>query len=278
MLNLKFCNLKGDLREIVPLPEKLYSIFCHMVDDTSYTLRTLNYDIIDRVIHYQNCRKRQTLAATKFRSEINYSTKKMGRQKGSGNARHGTKSAPQLRKGAKAHGPKLEKKYAYDLNKKIRKQALCHAISYHAFRGTLYIIKDTDFVSTKTKEVLDFLKLFPAYPMTSSPDFLLTSNDFSQDNIFFPANDVNHNKRKFPKSLFVGIDKKRQKNTLCAVSNLNAVGINYIPAIGLNVKDIMNSDFLFLFEEALEVIKKKCNYIGNREVIVGEKNENTKTK
>ncbi len=63
-------------------------------------------DLIHRMVRYQLLKRRAGTHATKDRSEINVTGKKMYKQKGSGGARHGDKSVPQWRGGGKAFGPK----------------------------------------------------------------------------------------------------------------------------------------------------------------------------
>ena len=63
-------------------------------------------DILARMVRYQLAKRRSGTAHVKDRSEVNYTTAKMYRQKGTGRARHGSKKAPIFRGGGKAFGPK----------------------------------------------------------------------------------------------------------------------------------------------------------------------------
>ena len=62
------------------------------------------------------------------RSEVTVTGKKMYKQKGTGNARHGDKSVPQWRGGGKVFGPK-PRSHAIDLPKKVRALGLKMALS-----------------------------------------------------------------------------------------------------------------------------------------------------
>ena len=85
-----------------------------------------------------------------MRGEIAATTKKMYKQKGTGRARHGAKSAPQFRGGGKAFGP-VVRSHAHDLPKKVRALALKHALSDKAQGDKLIVIADTKVKEPKTK-------------------------------------------------------------------------------------------------------------------------------
>ncbi len=62
-------------------------------------------DILHRMVRWQLAKRQQGTHDVKNRSEINRTTKKMYKQKGTGGARHGAMSAPQFRGGGRAFGP-----------------------------------------------------------------------------------------------------------------------------------------------------------------------------
>ncbi len=96
-------------------------------------------DLIHRMVRYQQLKRRAGTHATKDRSEINVTGKKMYKQKGTGGARHGDKSVPQWRGGGKAFGPK-PRDHAIDLPKKVRALALKHALSAKAKAGEIIVL------------------------------------------------------------------------------------------------------------------------------------------
>jgi large subunit ribosomal protein L4 len=96
-------------------------------------------DILQRMVRWQQLKRMAGTHATKDRSEINVTGKKMYKQKGSGGARHGDKSAPQFRGGGKAFGPK-PRSHAVDLTKKFRALALRHALSAKAKAGEIIVL------------------------------------------------------------------------------------------------------------------------------------------
>ena len=98
-------------------------------------------DILHRVVRWQRNNAQQGTHKVKTRSEVSYSTKKIYRQKGTGGARHGARSAPIFRSGGIYKGP-TPRSHGHDLTKKFRKLGLRHALSSKAKTGNLVIIDD----------------------------------------------------------------------------------------------------------------------------------------
>ena len=86
------------------------------------------------------------------RGDVSKTTKRIGRQKGVGTARHGNGSVSQFRGGAKAHGPRV-RSHAHNLPKKVRAMALRHALSAKAGANELIVIDDVATKSPKTAEL-----------------------------------------------------------------------------------------------------------------------------
>ena len=106
-------------------------------------------DLIHRMVRYQQLKRRAGTHATKDRSEINVTGKKMYKQKGTGGARHGDKSVPQWRGGGKAFGPK-PRDHAIGLPKKVRALALRHALSAKAKAGEIIVLDQAHSADGKT--------------------------------------------------------------------------------------------------------------------------------
>ena len=116
-------------------------------------------DILARMVRYQLAKRRAGTHKTKGRSEIDRTGKKMYRQKGTGNARHGSARVPQFRGGGRAFGP-LVRSHAHDLPKKVRVLALKHALSAKARDGGIIVWTNTEIGEAKTKALkANFAKL-----------------------------------------------------------------------------------------------------------------------
>ncbi len=98
-------------------------------------------DILQRVVRWQRNKAQAGTHKVKTRSEVNYSTKKIYRQKGTGGARHGARSAPIFRGGGIYKGP-TPRSHAHDLPKKVRMLGLRHALSAKAKAGALVVIDE----------------------------------------------------------------------------------------------------------------------------------------
>ena len=96
-------------------------------------------DILHRVVRWQRANAQQGTHKVKTRREVSYSTKKIYRQKGTGGARHGARSAPIFRGGGIYKGP-TPRSHAHELTKKFRKLGLRMALSAKAKAGALVII------------------------------------------------------------------------------------------------------------------------------------------
>ena len=96
-------------------------------------------DLIHRVIQWQLNKRQQGTHQAKSRGEISRTTKKLGPQKGSGGARHGSRKAGIFVGGGKAFGPR-SRSHETSLNKKIRALGLRHAISAKVKDQSLVIL------------------------------------------------------------------------------------------------------------------------------------------
>ena len=101
--------------------------------------------------------QRQGTAKSKERSEISGSTRKLGRQKGGGGARHGDINSPLLRGGGRVSGPK-PRNYGFKLNKKVKALARKSALSYKAQENAILVVEDFNFEAPKTKEFVNMAK------------------------------------------------------------------------------------------------------------------------
>ena len=108
-------------------------------------------DIMARVVHWQLSKRRAGTHKAKGLSEVQGTTKKPYRQKGTGNARQGSLRAPQFRTGGVVHGP-VVRSHEYSLNKKVRRLGLISALSQKLAEGKL-IVLDAASGNAKTAEL-----------------------------------------------------------------------------------------------------------------------------
>ena len=113
-------------------------------------------DIMARVVHWQQARRRAGTHKTKGMGEVQGTTKKPYKQKGTGNARQGSLRAPQFRTGGVVHGP-VVRDHGYDLPKKVRRLGLISALSQKLAEGKLVVL-ETATAGGKTKQLAQQLK------------------------------------------------------------------------------------------------------------------------
>jgi large subunit ribosomal protein L4 len=111
-------------------------------------------DLIQRYVLWQLAKRQAGTHKTKGRAEIWRTGKKLYKQKGSGNARHGSARVPQFRGGGRAFGP-VVRSHEHDLPKKVRALALRHALSAKAKDGAILVVDTAALEGPKTKTLKD---------------------------------------------------------------------------------------------------------------------------
>ncbi len=179
-------------------------------------------DLIHQYIRYQNAKSRQGSHKTKSRSEVSGKSKKPFSQKGTGNARQGSSKAPNFRGGATAMGPK-NRDYSFNLNKKEKKLALKSALSVKFNENKVIIIDSFEIKSFKTKDLYSDLKQF----------------DYNS-------------------ALFIHSEKGLNNNFKLASSNIPKISI--LNQKGINVKDLISYDKIFIEENSISEITKRLSW------------------
>src|SRR5215472_4040793 len=172
-------------------------------------------DLIQRVIVWQLAKRRSGQHKVLTRGEINRTKKKLYKQKGTGQARHGARSAPLFVGGAKAMGP-VNHSHEFDLPKKVRALGLRHALSAKAKDGSIVVLEEAKAEAIKTG---DLAKRFDKLGLESA----------------------------------LVVDGEFDKNFELSVRNLDRIAL--LPASGLNVYDIMKRDKLVLTTAAIKAIE-----------------------
>jgi len=115
--------------------------------------------LLHDMVRYQLAARRQGSAATKNRSAVAGGGKKPYRQKGTGNARQGTIRAPHFVGGGVAFGPS-PRSYAFKLNRKVKKAALCSALSVRFQAEKMIVLKDLAMETISSKSFEQLIKRF----------------------------------------------------------------------------------------------------------------------
>jgi large subunit ribosomal protein L4 len=175
-------------------------------------------DLLARAVNYQLAKRRQGTHKTKTRGEINGSTARPWRQKGTGRARAGDRKAGHWRGGQTTFGP-MPRDYSMDLPKKVRKLALKTALSSKQAEGKLIVLDAVSASEPKTKAVAAQLK---ALGLSSA--LIVDGTE---------------------------IDRNFQ------IAARNIPGVDLLPQQGANVYDILRRDTLVLTRQAVEQLQER---------------------
>ena len=107
-------------------------------------------DLLARMVNWQLAKRRAGTHKVKTRAEVKGSSRKLFKQKGTGNARAGNIRVPQRRGGGRAHGP-VVRDHAHSLTSKVRALALKTALSAKAADGRLFVLDVAKVDTAKTK-------------------------------------------------------------------------------------------------------------------------------
>ncbi|ADE35498.1 Ribosomal protein L4 [Candidatus Karelsulcia muelleri DMIN] len=184
----------------------------------NFFLKKENNNILFLDIKRYLSAQRQGTNKSKERSEITGSTKKIQRQKGSGNARKGDIKNPIFRSGGRIFGPK-PRNFNIKINNKSKFLAKKTILNFKLRTNKIKVIEDFKFNIIKTKLVFKILNRLNFNIKKS----LIIYNKIN-DNFFF--------------------------------SSRNLKFTNFLSINELNSYELANSDYLVFFESAIKKILK----------------------
>lgn len=165
--------------------------------------------------------QRQGTAKSKERSEMSGSTRKLGRQKGGGGARHGSLKSNIFVGGGRVFGPK-PRLYRFKLNKKLKSLARCSALTYKAQENAIVLVEPFAMEAPKTKElmrILDALKAGQRKVLVVLPE--------NSDNIFLSS-------RNLPEVKVITVDEINTYTVMNANSMVLVDGVQDVLAARVN--------------------------------------------
>lgn len=189
------------------------------LDDSIFGI-DIRSDIMARVVKWQLAKARSGNHKAKTRAEVKHTTRKPFKQKGTGRARQGMTSVPNMRGGGVAFGP-VVRDHSHSLPKKVRVLGLKSAVSSKLKEGKLFVVENLKVDSNKTSEVSKVLS-----------------------------------KLNLGSALFV--DSLNINDTFKMASS-NIVGVDILPHIGLNVYDILKHNSLVFTEEGVRELMERLN-------------------
>jgi len=180
---------------------------------------SLNPKLLSQVVKKELANWRQPIAHTKDRSEVQGGGRKPFRQKGTGSARAGSTRSPIWIGGGVVFGPRKTRNFQKRVPRRMSQQALRMALSLKAKANQLIVVTKFDFGQIKTKAVQSFFEKLPIKE--------------GRILIFLAKTNVN-----------------------LELSTANLAYVKTVHVSGLNLRDLLNYDYLVTDKEGLKALEK----------------------
>ena len=204
MPNVKVFNMQGAAIGEIELSEEIFGIEPHV-------------SAMHAVVRAYMNAQRQGTQSTLNREEVRGGGRKIYRQKGTGNARHHGRRAPQFTHGGVVFAPK-PRSYRIDVPRKVRRLAMKSALSSKVAGSEFVVVDGLAIAEAKTKNVVNMLKALgadkKALIVTDEADELMVR----------------------------------------ASSNIQGVKTTFVGS--LNVVDILNCDKVIIAKEAVQTVEE----------------------
>ena len=204
MPNVKVFNMQGSVIDEITLSEEIFGIEPHV-------------SAMHAVVRAYMNAQRQGTQSTLNREEVRGGGRKIYRQKGTGNARHHGRRAPQFTHGGVVFAPK-PRSYRIDVPRKVRRLAMKSALSAKVAGSEFVVVENLGIEEAKTKNVVSMLKTLGAEKKA-----LIVTND---------------------------VDELMVR----ASSNIQGVKTTFVGS--LNVVDILNCDKIIIAKEAVQTVEE----------------------
>lgn len=191
-----------------------------LADDVFAT--EIKEQVFHEVVTAQLAGRRAGTHAAKERSAVRGSSAKIYKQKGTGNARHGTIRAPIFVGGGRAHPPR-PRDYGFRPPRRVRSLALRSALSLLVKEGRLLVIDQLDLGEIKTKKLASVLSALQT-----------------------------------PRKTLV-VDAKSNENLRCSLRNMP--DNQFLPPEGVNVYDLLRHDHLVVSRQAAMALEARCKAV-----------------
>lgn len=143
-LKIDVFDIKGKVVESISLSKEIFNV-------------KINNQLMAQAVRIFLANQRRGTVKTKSRGEVNKTTKKVYKQKGTGRARHGAMSAPIYVGGGVAFGPR-PRDYSLSFPQKMRKASLFSALSSKLKDGEIKVLTGLEKIEPKTKLMVQVLK------------------------------------------------------------------------------------------------------------------------
>jgi large subunit ribosomal protein L4 len=208
-LKIDVFDIKGKVVESISLSKEIFNV-------------KINNQLMAQAVRIFLANQRRGTVKTKSRGEVNKTTKKVYKQKGTGRARHGAMSAPIYVGGGVAFGPR-PRDYSLSFPQKMRKASLFSALSSKLKDGEIKVLTGLEKIEPKTKLMVQVLKNLN----------LESKNKAGMKLLLITANEVDDIKK----------------------AGRNIKGLSILDAKQINTYEILDNRGIILMKGALEVIE-----------------------
>ena len=127
--------------------------------DPMFTEQPVNTDVVYQAVLMYQAGQREGTASTKDRGHVRGGGRNPWNQKGTGQARHGSRRSPIWRGGGTTFGPS-PRDYSYAIPSQMRRRAVTEGIKDKVLNGKLYLVKNLEISEPKTRLVAGILSTF----------------------------------------------------------------------------------------------------------------------
>ena len=171
-MQLELINEQGQAASSVEAPETVFG-------------RDYNEALIHQLVVAYQANARQGTRAQKDRSQVRHSTRKLFRQKGTGNARAGMTSSPLWRGGGRIFPNMPDENFSQKVNKKMYRAGMASILSQLVREGRLAVVESMKVDSPKTKQLAARFKAMKL-------DSVLVIADEVDENLYLASRNLGH--------------------------------------------------------------------------------------
>ena len=205
MIKLPLYNVDGEKTGEVEVKDEIFNV-------------TVKEHLVHSAVVGYLANQRRAQARTKGKGEVSGGGAKPWKQKGTGRARAGSNTSPIWRRGGVAHGPGSSD-YSYSLPRKVRRKALCAALTAGKKQESIKVVENLGFSSPRTKDA----------------EKILVNMKLERKTLLV-VNDPDENVRK---------------------SFRNIKRVRVVSSLSLNTYDVIDCEHILITRKALEVLENR---------------------
>lgn len=218
-IKVKTYNQKAESKDAIELSDKIFNV-------------EINEALVHQAMVAQMSNERQVLAHTKDRSEVRGGGRKPWRQKGTGRARAGSSRSPIWKGGGVTFGPRKDRNFSKDINKKMKQKAIFMVLSDKVTSENMVVLDEVKIDEYKTKVFNEVLNNFEDKVLPKTED------------------------KKTKRSILFVNDKKDEK---VKNSARNLEGVKIINLDNINILDLLKYKNLFLTKDCVKKLEERYN-------------------